>query len=173
MQIIRSTNITLEPQLVVHAEEMFAVLSDPAIYTYENEPPASLEWLRARFARLESRRSADGEEQWLNWVIRGQPSQLIGFVQATVRANHCATIAYVLASSHWRRGLASEAVKAMIAELAANHQVRHLSAVFKRDNQRSMRLLERLGFVLASPEEHVHADIEAGEQLMQMAITYT
>jgi len=170
MQIIRSANLTLEPQLATHAAEMFAVLSDPAIYTYENEPPASVEWLRARFARLESRRSADGEEQWLNWVIRCQPSEMIGFVQATVRANDSATIAYVIASSHWGRGLASEAVKAMIAELAANYQVRYLSAVLKRDNQRSMRLLERLGFALASPEERIRADIEAGEQLMQMLI---
>ena len=173
MQIIRTTNLTLEPQLATHAEEMFAVLSDPAIYTYENEPPASVEWLRARFARLESRRSADGDEQWLNWVVRFHPSELIGFVQATVRANHSATIAYVIASSHWGRGLASEAVKAMIAELAANYQVRHLSAVFKRDNQRSRRLLERLGFALASVEAQVGADIETGEQLMQMVIPLT
>lgn len=173
MQIIRTTNLTLEPQLAAHAEAMFAVLSDPAIYTYENAPPASVEWLRARFAKLESRRSADGDEQWLNWVVRCHSSELIGFVQATVSANHSATIAYVFASSHWGRGLASEAVKAMIAELVANFRVRHLSAILKRDNQRSMRMLERLSFVLASPEEHVSANIEADEQLMQLVIPHT
>jgi hypothetical protein len=30
---------TLEPQVVAHAEEMFLVLSDPAIYEYEGQPP--------------------------------------------------------------------------------------------------------------------------------------
>src|SRR5438105_11650934 len=73
----------LEPQLPIHAEQMFEVLSDPAIYEYENEPPASVDWLRARFARLESRQSPDGCEKWLNWVIRLPSSELAGYVQAT------------------------------------------------------------------------------------------
>jgi len=85
MRIIATPTLTLEPQTVAHAEEMFAVLSDPAIYEYENEAPPSLEWLRTRFVKLESRRSADGQQQWLNWVIRLPTSELIGFVQATVR----------------------------------------------------------------------------------------
>ena len=41
----------LEPQVAAHAEAMFVVLSDPAIYAYENAPPESLEWLRKRFER--------------------------------------------------------------------------------------------------------------------------
>ena len=69
MRLIKTSNLTLEPQIAAHAEEMFAVLGDPAIYLYENEPPPSLEWLRDRFTRLETRRSPDGNEQWLNWVI--------------------------------------------------------------------------------------------------------
>lgn len=172
MQIVRSANLTLEPQLATHAEAMFPVLNDPASYEYESEQPASVEWLRARFAKLESRRSPDGREQWLNWVIRCHSWEVIGFVQATVRIDDSATIAYVITSSHWGRGIASEAVQAMMAELAANYRVRHFSAVFKRDNLRSMHLLERLGFALASPEEHKRADIEAGELLMKMVIPH-
>jgi ribosomal-protein-alanine N-acetyltransferase len=38
MRVIQTGNLTLEPQTTAHAEEMFAVLSDPAIYEYENEP---------------------------------------------------------------------------------------------------------------------------------------
>jgi len=38
--------------------------------------------------------------------------------------------------------------------------------VLKRDNFRSARLLERLGFSLASPEQHVAHKAEAGEVLM-------
>jgi hypothetical protein len=63
MRVLETGALTLEPQTAAHAEEMFRVLSDPAIYEYENDPPASLEWLRARFERLESRRSPDGREQ--------------------------------------------------------------------------------------------------------------
>jgi len=87
MRVIETGNLTLEPQTAAHAEEMFAVLSDPAIYEYENQPPPSLEWLRTRFTKLESRLSANGREQWLNWVVRLPTSELIGYVQATVLPN--------------------------------------------------------------------------------------
>jgi len=125
---------------------MFDLLSDPAIYRYENEPPASVEWLRARFTRLESRRSPDGREQWLNWVIRLPNSELAGYLQASVHPSGRAAIAYVLASRHWGRGLGTQAVAAMIEELGGNHGVTDLSAVLKRRNVESLRLLERLSF---------------------------
>jgi RimJ/RimL family protein N-acetyltransferase len=166
MRVIEAFRFTLEPQMAAHAEEMFAVLSDPAIYEYENAPPPSVEWLRARFTKLESRHSPDGREQWFNWVIRLPTSELIGYVQATVRSNASAAIAYELSSAYWGRGLASGAVEAMLGELQERYQVRSLSAVFKRDNQRSRRLLERLGFLPASPEEHVRGEVEPGELLM-------
>jgi RimJ/RimL family protein N-acetyltransferase len=148
---------------------MFAVLADPAIYEYENEPPPSVEWLRERFRKLESRRSPDGSQQWLNWVVRMPSGDLAGYVQATVHEDGRAAIAYVLASAWWGRGLASEAVTAMIGELAASHGARELTAVFKRDNHRSRRLLERLGFALASPRRHAELQAEADEVLMQRA----
>ncbi|HMG60147.1 MAG TPA: GNAT family N-acetyltransferase [Burkholderiales bacterium] len=166
MRMIETTSLTLEPQTAAHAEEMFAVLSDPAIYEYENEPPPSLEWLRTRFTKLESRLSANGREQWLNWVVRLPTSELIGYVQATVHPNDRAAIAYELSSAYWGRGLARQAVQAMISELVEHYQVHSLSTVLKRENLRSMRLLERLGFSLASPEQHMKHQVEPGELLM-------
>ena len=41
MRILETAALTLEPLTARHADEMFAVLGDPAIYAYENEPPAS------------------------------------------------------------------------------------------------------------------------------------
>jgi RimJ/RimL family protein N-acetyltransferase len=148
---------------------MFAVLCDPAIYEYENDPPESVESLRQRFARLESRRSADGREEWLNWVIRMPGGELAGFVQATVHADGHAAIAYVLSSAHWGRGIARRAVEAMIAELAARHGVQRVSAVLKSRNARSMRLLERLGFAPAPPAEARARAVPADEVLMTRA----
>lgn len=166
MQIIRTARLTLEPQAAAHADEMFAVLGDPAIYEYENEPPPSVDWLRQRFTKLESRLSPDGTEQWLNWVMRLPASGLIGYVQATVFPSARAAIAYQLASSFWGRGFASEAVRAMIAELAGHYRVESLSAVLKRENLRSLRLLERLGFSPASPEQHRSKRVDRTEVLM-------
>lgn len=165
MRVIETGRCTLEPQVAAHAEVMFAVLGDPAIYEYENSPPASLEWLRERFAKLESRQSADGREAWLNWIVRTRAAGPIGYVQATVHSGG-ALIAYEFASAHWGQGLASEAVRAMIGELVEHYRVQRLSAVLKRANHRSQRLLERLGFSLASDEQRVAQDVAGDELLM-------
>lgn len=161
----------LEPQAVAHAEEMFQVLSDPAIYEYENAAPENLDWLRERYRKLETRRSADGTEHWLNWVIRIPRQELVGYVQATVHPDGRAAIAYELASRFWGRGLAFAAVQAMIPVLAEEYGARRLSAVFKRPNHRSRRLLERLGFSLASPELHAELGVEVDEWLMVREVT--
>lgn len=166
MHAIETDSLTLEPQTAAHAEEMFVVLSDPAIYEHENEPPPSLEWLRARFTKLESRRSPDGHEQWLNWVIRLPDLALIGYVQATLPADGSAAIAYVLSSAYWGRGLARQAVQAMITELVAHYQVRRLSAVLKHENLRSLRLLERLKFSPATAKQLGKHPVETDELLM-------
>lgn len=166
MRIITTPTLILEPQTVAHAEEMFAVLCDPAIYEYENEPPPSLDWLRARFAKLEARQSADGQQLWLNWVIRLPTSELIGFVQATVRPNGNAGIAYVLASAYWGRGLARDAVAALMTALVERYRVRTFAAVLKRENFRSVKLLGRLAFSLATVAEHVQYQVAPDELLM-------
>jgi RimJ/RimL family protein N-acetyltransferase len=173
MRVIETGSLTLEPQVVAHAEEMYAVLIDPAIYEYENEPPPSLPWLRERFTKLETRQSPDRQEQWLNWVIRLPTSELIGYVQATVHTNGRAAIAYELSSKFWGRGLARQAVQAMISELVEQHQVCRLCAVFKRENLRSLHLLERLGFSLAPPELHAKRQVPPDELLMHCEIQRT
>ncbi len=166
MHTIDTGYLTLEPQLAAHAQEMFIVLSDPAIYAYENEPPQSVVGLRERFLALESRKSRDGSQQWLNWVIRLPTSELIGYVQATVYPGGRTAVAYELHSDYWGRGLASQAVRAVIAHLVDHYQVRCLSAVLKKENHRSMRLLQALGFTLASPDKHAEIEVERDEFLM-------
>jgi len=166
MRAIQTGSLLLEPQTAAHAEEMFVILSDPAIYEYENEPPPSREWLRARFRKLENRHSGDGQEQWLNWVIRLPPSVPNGYVQATIHPDGRAAVAYLLSSAYWGRGFAREAVNAMLLELVEHYGVRSFFAVLKRENLRSIRLLERLSFSLASPGQHATYQAEPGELLM-------
>ena len=167
MNTLHSARLRLEPQTTRHAAAMFQVLSDPAIYTYENQPPASLDALTQRFQRLEARQSPDGSQQWLNWVLRQRSDgELIGYVQATVQADGRALVAYELASRHWGQGLGSEAVQAMLDELAGPWQVRQALAVFKRANLRSMALLRRLGFTDAAADDEARATLEPDEQMM-------
>jgi RimJ/RimL family protein N-acetyltransferase len=166
MRVLVAEGLTLEPQTTAHADDMFAVLADPALYAFENAPPPSVDWLRARFAMLESRRSPDGSERWLNWVIRLPDSSLAGYVQATLFGNREAYVAYALASTHWGRGVARRAVAAMLREIIEVDGVRTVWAIFKERNVRSRRLLECLSFASAPAEARARHAVESDEVLM-------
>lgn len=145
---------------------MFRVLSDPAIYEFENAPPESEEWLARRYELLESRRSPDGAERWLNWIIRLPSGELAGYVQATVLPSGTSYIAYELNSRYWRRGIGTRAVTAMLEELRSAYAVHTFVAVFKTLNHRSAALLRSLGFWSASPSETQYFQAEPDEQVM-------
>ena len=148
--MIRTARLLLEPLTVAHAPAMLALLGDPAIYTYlDYGPPASLEHLQRVYAQLETRRSPDGSEEWLNWIVvrDGAP---VGLVQATIYADGSANVAYVFGSAHWGQGYAFEAVTAMLAALDG---CKFFATVDPR-NARSIRLLERLGFRYVGGERY-------------------
>ena len=129
MRQVSATRCTLEPQTAAHAHEMFAgtLCDEERCYEFENGPPPSEPWLADRYARLESRRSSDGTQTWLNWVVRLRSGELAGYVQATVLQSGIALIAYELASRFWRRGIGTSAVSAMLDELHSSYSVHELS----------------------------------------------
>lgn len=166
MRSLATPRCTLEPLLASHASEMFHVLSDPAIYEFENEPPASMEWLAHRYELLESRASPDGTEQWLNWVIRLPTGDLAGYVQATVLPTGAAYVAYELNSRHWRQGIGKSAVTAMLEELRSAYSVHTGIAVLKTANHRSMSFLLHLGFSRVSRSQAAQYHPEPDEEVM-------
>lgn len=166
MRLLRATRCTLEPLLEAHAAEMFGVLSDPAIYEFENAPPPSSQWLAERYRRLEARGPGDGSEQWLNWAVRLPGGEMAGYVQATVLPASLAYVAYELGSAHWRQGIGSSAVRAMLEELRAQHGVRSFVAVLKAANFRSEALLRSLGFEIGSAAQQSQHRDEPDELVM-------
>src|SRR5512132_3050412 len=96
--IIESHTLRLEPLAAAHAEEMFEPMSASAIYDYiPGHPPASVSALRERYTQLERGRSADGQQQWLNWIVRLQSGQCAGFVQSTIYPAQTADFAFAFA----------------------------------------------------------------------------
>lgn len=135
-----------------HAEEMFAVLSDPAIYEFEGEAPPSLEKLAAGFRRREARQTKEGDTL-LDWVVRIPTGELTGYVQAIVYKSGEAYVGYEFSSRFWRRGIGSSAVRCVLDELATRYAVNKVVAVLKARNFRSLGLLHKLGFQPASAQD--------------------
>ena len=150
MRELRAGELVLEPLRVAHAEDMFQVLRDPSLHRYlDHPPPASAEDLRRVYERLERRKSPDGADLWLNWIVRPDGGAPIGFVQGTILPDASAWIAFVISAAHQGRGIATRATRAMVDHLALEYAVKRFLASVELDNTSSIRLLQRLGFRLA------------------------
>ncbi|MEU0277176.1 GNAT family N-acetyltransferase [Streptomyces sp. NPDC006195] len=66
--VIDTERLTLLPLRVAYAEEMAAVLADPALYAHTGGIPPTVEELRTRYAR-QTAGSPDPEVVWGTWMI--------------------------------------------------------------------------------------------------------
>lgn len=164
---LHGPRLHLAPMRAQHAGAMFDAIGDPALYAYiDHGPPASAEWLRERYRKLESRASADGSETWLNWVLFAHESpQPLGCVQASLLADGRAWVAYLLARSAWGRGYAGEAMAAMLTHLFGTLGARQAMAMVEQANLRSIALLQRLGFTPAQGDALQGHELTATEAL--------
>ncbi len=158
--------LLLEPLRRGHAEEMFAVLADPAIYDFlDDGPPASVEALRDRYTKLETRCSADGSQAWLNWVLRLRGGEAIGYVQATIDPGRRCYVAYLLSPRYQGQGYATEAMAWLLSHLAEEHPTPVILAVVEVANAKSAALLRRLGFEEAAAGQPDSRGLTPSERL--------
>lgn len=146
---LATARLALEPVRQSHAPLVYALWQDDAIYRFVPEDaPASLEALTARFARLETRESAAGDQAWLQWMIRRLDDDVyVGRAEATLVEGDRAFIAWMFASAHWGRGYARETMQRVIERLVADCGVRTIEVEIDARNTRSIALAAALGFV--------------------------
>jgi RimJ/RimL family protein N-acetyltransferase len=101
-----------------HANALYPILSDPALHTFTGDsPPRSEAALAEVYARRESRRSPDGDELWLNWLIQERELGIaVGYAQATISLRQT-LVAWVIAGPWQRRGYGSKAAQGLMAWL--------------------------------------------------------
>ena len=167
---IESNSLRLEPLVAAHAEEMFVPLSAAAIYDYMPEqPPSSAAALRERYLRLQEGHSADGRQQWLNWIVRLDSGRCAGFVQATIYPARTGDFAFAFAPEYWGRSVAFEACQAALPWLFRAVGVSALFATVDPRNGRSIRLLTRLGFVEVAPSRYPHGEVEPNDRVFSLS----
>jgi ribosomal-protein-alanine N-acetyltransferase len=159
---LETARLELIPLAERFADEMYDGLQSPRLYEYvADSPPPSREWLRERYRRLETGRSPDSSELWLNWLLRERTTgRFVGHVQATAK-DRSASIAYLLFLKATGAGYAREAVGRMLLSLECDYGVSEFVATVHVENQRSIRLLEHLGFTRRSFTKN--AEIIRGE----------
>jgi ribosomal-protein-alanine N-acetyltransferase len=138
----------LEPIGERHAAILFEGLSDAACYQYiPHDPPACLEALVEQYRKLESRRSSDGHQAWLNWALCGRDGVAHGYVQSTIDLqSRQAWIAYFVFTRSQSHGYAREAFQTLLPRLREVYGVIQFRAEIDTRNRASIRLIESLGF---------------------------
>ncbi len=137
--------VALEALRIDHAEEMWRVLADPALYEFTGGEPPSRDVLAERY-RAQVAGSPRAGERWHNWIVRRTDTgEAIGFVQATVD-DGAADLAWLIGTGHQGQGFARAAVEAMIDELVAAG-IDRFGAHIHRRHRRSQRLAAAVGFV--------------------------
>ncbi|MDR6200783.1 RimJ/RimL family protein N-acetyltransferase [Microbacterium sp. SORGH_AS428] len=112
---ITSGDLILTPLQAVDADAMFVVLQDRELYSFTGGEPATIDALRARYARQAGGVSPDGSQLWLNWIIR-MSDEPVGYVQATVAPRQgrvVAELAWVIGTQWQGRGLATRSALMM------------------------------------------------------------
>jgi RimJ/RimL family protein N-acetyltransferase len=145
-EILRTERLVLSPLAVEDADEMAVVLGDVRMHEFTGGAPLTLEQLRGRYQLLAVGRSADGSEQWLNWIVRlGAEGAAVGTVQATVTADGAAAeVAWEVGVPWQGRGIASEAAAAMVDWLL-DHGVRNIAAYVHPRHDASAAVAARAG----------------------------
>ncbi len=137
--------IRLDPLVVADAPEMTSVLADPGLYkVIGGRPPTEAE-LTDQYQRQVVGRSADGHQEWLNWVVRVDEAAA-GYVQATVHDGSRAVAAWVIGRPWQGRGVASRAARQMM-DLLRERGVTTIEAYVAPGHQPSERVAARAGLV--------------------------
>jgi len=137
---LETARLILRPRTLDDAEALHAAFADVELMRYWSGPPhASVEETRADLAR-------DAPE-WRRWAItlKGDDTAIGVVAAGEKRQGNVTEIGYLLVRDHWGRGIAREAVSAVIDRIFAEGQ-RRVFADTDPDNGPSRALLERLGF---------------------------
>jgi ribosomal-protein-alanine N-acetyltransferase len=135
---IRTPRLTLRTARPDDLEAMHAVLSDPRATRWWSTPPHG---------------TLDQTRAWLDGMIANGPDhpdfvvELDGRVIGKAGFYEMPDVGYILHPDVWGRGLALEAVGAVIDHVFRSRDVETLTADVDPENAASIRLLERLGFV--------------------------
>jgi len=129
-------------------DALFEVFGDPAVTRFWSFPAFRSRDEAARLlADIDRLRADDELFQW--GIARRDDDLVIGTVTlCRVDARHLrAEVGFALASRAWGSGFASEAVNRLVEHAFEDRGLERLEADVDPRNERSLRLLERLGFV--------------------------
>lgn len=141
--VLGTARLRLRERTPDDAAALFACFGDADAMTYwSNGPHESVEQTREALTKPPELRLT-----WRAWAItRADDDSAIGFVSVSEKRPDVSEIGYMLARAYWARGIAREAVSAVLDQIFRVERQRRVFADTDPDNAPSNALLETLGF---------------------------
>jgi RimJ/RimL family protein N-acetyltransferase len=141
------SGVRLRPLRMADAAALHGYLRDPAVIELTSYPFVSVSMVEAMIERYLSRWAAGELSKW--GVALQDDDQLVGTCgfNEWSQVHRWAELAFDLAQTHWGKGLMRQAVAAVVQWTYRQEEINRLHAFVRVDNRRSVRLLERSGFV--------------------------
>lgn len=157
--LIETVRLILRPFTEADIDAAYAVFEGhPDVYAFDPGFRRTREQRAERVRRHAAGNEEDGEGTLA--VTDRESGRLLGYVGLqlyVLPGKPCATaeveLYYKLGREYWGRGYAGEAGRAMIRFAFGEMNLLRLVTITHPDNQRSIRLLQRLGFVITPGPE--------------------
>lgn len=146
--VIETARLTLRQVRDSDAEAIFAFRRDPDVSRYNAAPYEELEEARALIERLTRQFVTKTTLSWA--VTLTGDNQVIGLCGFGywARHNRIAELGFDMAKSHWGQGLIPEAAVAVVRFGFEQMNLNRIVAEVHGNNVASIRVMEKLGFVL-------------------------
>lgn len=144
---ILAKRVSLQPLTSLDAPALFEIFSNLEVTRYWGSPP--MKSVDDAAALVWSIQEGYRTRQLFQWGVRRRDDgQLVGTCTLLHmdRKNRRSELGFALGREHWGKGLAREAVAALIDWSFHRLRLHRLEADVDPRNERSLRLLERLGF---------------------------
>jgi ribosomal-protein-alanine N-acetyltransferase len=148
MRTLRTARLRLVPVTSTNAELLWQVLQEPDLRDYQDLPDLN----RAQFLRMvgaRPKRFAAGTAGRFEWLLHYDGDhEPLGWVSMRISEANRTTgeIGYSVVRAHRRKGIASEAVAALIEEGFSRARLREIRAYCLPENTSSRAVLQRNGF---------------------------
>jgi [ribosomal protein S5]-alanine N-acetyltransferase len=145
--IIELNKARLRPLQAADAEAIYSYLREPLVTELTSYPEITRSMVEGMLDKYEKRWAAGELSKW-GLALDGddQIVGLCGFNEWS-KVHRWAEVAFDLAPAFWGRGLMRQALQALMFWTFAQDQIDRVHAYVRIDNGRSMRLLQRSGFV--------------------------
>lgn len=139
--------VSLRPALPRDASLLNRWRGEPSIRQYQPLGAASLPQLRSELERQQVGDLYRGRGGKFQWIVRCE-EQPVGWITLVVNNwdHGLAEIGYALTTGFQRRGLMSQALNALLADVFLRTKLERIEARCAVENTPSQRVLERVGF---------------------------